>query len=349
MWPGALSLFPAGIPLRIVGAGQPQRGGGPLRKYRLYGSLNYTRATPLVHSCISNAGLKLAGICSGYSIEVLILLSPTGITGIYIIVRRCHIMSMPKFPEPNPDFTQEQALIMILSSIALEEAALSHIINAEGEKIQHILDQTRCGDYTAFLSNIVEVNKSVTSLLEMVQQNQTILKNKMEKVLEYLPKPTCAPEPPCPPIPDCPVPHGMPACFCVVPKDYCCNEPLLWSGKNVCHGASTYPCESTKIQLPAAGPLLLCFYAVTGAAAVSPNALELVIACKGVNPIKIKIAPGQWPCHPGFFKQTLIEMPPCTSCYASVFVRTPQGLRIKQAGLFFTKFQTHVPGITEME
>lgn len=27
-------------------------------------------------------------------------------------------MSMPKFPEPNPDFTQEQALTMILSSIA---------------------------------------------------------------------------------------------------------------------------------------------------------------------------------------------------------------------------------------
>lgn len=49
-------------------------------------------------------------------------------------------MSMPEFPEPNPDFTLEQALIMILSSIALEEAALGHIMNAEGEKIQHILN-----------------------------------------------------------------------------------------------------------------------------------------------------------------------------------------------------------------
>ncbi len=42
-------------------------------------------------------------------------------------------MSMPELPQA-PDFTQEQALNMILSSIALEEVALSHIINAEGEK-----------------------------------------------------------------------------------------------------------------------------------------------------------------------------------------------------------------------
>lgn len=48
-------------------------------------------------------------------------------------------MSMPEFPTPNPDMTSEQALTMILSSIALEEVALSHIINAEGEKIQHVL------------------------------------------------------------------------------------------------------------------------------------------------------------------------------------------------------------------
>lgn len=255
-------------------------------------------------------------------------------------------MSMPKFPEPNPDFTQEQAMIMILSSIALEEAALSHIMNAEGEKIQHILNQTRCGDHSAYLNSIVEVNKSVTNLLETVQQNQTILKNKMGKVLEYLPKPTCLPEQYCPPILDCDASDGMPACFCVVPKVYHCSDPLLWSEKNICHGAVTHPCDSTKIQLPCAGSLLLCFYAVTGAAAVTPNALELVIACKCTNPIRIKIAPGQWPCHPGFFKQTVLEMPcSCTTCHASVVVRSSQGIRIKQAGLFFAMFQSHVPGM----
>lgn len=44
-------------------------------------------------------------------------------------------MSMPEFPKPDPDFTPEKALTMILSSVALEEVALSHIINAEAEKI----------------------------------------------------------------------------------------------------------------------------------------------------------------------------------------------------------------------
>lgn len=249
-------------------------------------------------------------------------------------------MSMPEFPEPNPDFTLEQALIMLLSSIALEEAALGHIMNAEGEKIQHILNQTRCSDHTAYLNNIVEVNKSVTNLLEMVQQNQTILKNKMEKVLEYLPKPTCLPGTPRPPVPDCAAPDGMPACFCVVPKLYHCNEPLLWSEKNICRDAPTDPCDSSKIKLPTAGPLLINFHAVTGSAASYPNMLEMVITCKGKNPIRIKIAPGQWACHPGFFKQTVIELPrSCSTCYVSVLVRAPQGMRIKQGGFFFARFQ----------
>jgi len=249
-------------------------------------------------------------------------------------------MSMPEFPEPNPDFTLEQALIMILSSIALEEAALGHIMNAEGEKIQHTLDLTRCGDHTACLNSIVEVNKSVADLLEMVQQNQIILKNKMEKVLEFLPKPGRLPGPPHPSTPDCIIPDGMPACFCVIPKVYHCNEPLLWSEKDICHGAITCPCDSPKIKLPTAGPLLLSLYVVTGGAADFSNVLELVIACKGKKPIRINITPGQWACHPGFFKQTVIELPrSCTTCHASVFVRAPQGMRIKQGGFFFTRFQ----------
>lgn len=196
----------------------------------------------------------------------------------------------------------------------------------------------------------MEVNKSVANLLEMVQQNQTILKNKMEKALEYLPKPTCMPGAPRPPVQDCVAPDGMPSCFCVVPKLYHCNEPLFWSEQNVCHGAITHPRDSPKIKLPAAGPLLLSFYAVTGSTADCPNMLEMVITCKGKNPIRIQIVPGQWACHPGFFKQTVIELPhSCTICHASVLVRAPQGMRIKQGGFFFTRFQADFHRTTEME
>lgn len=93
-------------------------------------------------------------------------------------------MSMPELPSPNPELTQQASLNMILASIALEETALSNIINAESQKIKYILsmqDSTVC--------DILEVNKSVSNLLEMVMQNQLILKNKMNSVLEYIPKP----------------------------------------------------------------------------------------------------------------------------------------------------------------
>ena len=35
--------------------------------------------------------------------------------------------------------TREEALTMIIASIAMEELALSHILNAEGEKLQYVL------------------------------------------------------------------------------------------------------------------------------------------------------------------------------------------------------------------
>lgn len=251
-------------------------------------------------------------------------------------------MSMPKLPEPNPDLTQEQALTMILSSIALEEVALSHIMNAEGEKIQHILNQTGCGDYAANLNNVLAVNKSVTNLLEVVLQNQMILKNKMERVLEYLPEPPCPPDRPCPPMPDCATFEccsvKMPVCFCVVPKVYRCNEPLLWSRENICRDAITDPCGCPEIQLPAAGSFLVSFYAEFEGAACCCNEAELLIFCEGTDPTRIKIAPNRCPCRPGLFEQTVIQTPCAhTPCRASVFVRAPQGMRIKQGHLILTK------------
>ena len=96
-------------------------------------------------------------------------------------------MSMPSFPPHGADLTREEALTMIIASIAMEELALSHIINAEGEKLQYILGTLPGAKPCAAPQDVLAVNKSVASLLDVVAQNQMLLKNKLEKVLEVCP------------------------------------------------------------------------------------------------------------------------------------------------------------------
>ena len=122
-------------------------------------------------------------------------------------------MSMPSFPPNGANMTREEALTMIIASIAMEELALSHILNAEGEKLQYILGTLPSASPRACPQDVLAVNKSVTALVEAVTQNQMLLKNKLNQVLEVCPlpppPPPCRPEPaPCPP--PCPQPHPSP-------------------------------------------------------------------------------------------------------------------------------------------
>lgn len=110
-------------------------------------------------------------------------------------------MSMPSFPPNGANLTREEALTMIIASIAMEELALSHIINAEGEKLQYILGTLPGTKPCACPQDVLAVNKSVASLLDVVAQNQMLLKNKLETVLEACPRPAppCCETQPCPP------------------------------------------------------------------------------------------------------------------------------------------------------
>ena len=122
-------------------------------------------------------------------------------------------MSLPEFPKPDTILSRDQALDAILTSIAMEEVALSHIINAEGEKIQYILKSARANK--ADVCDVLKVNESATALLEQVNDMQMTLKNKLRWALKYLPKPE---EPPCPkPKP----PHPEPKPPCPRPKSPC--------------------------------------------------------------------------------------------------------------------------------
>lgn len=254
-------------------------------------------------------------------------------------------MSMPEFPKLDSDFTQEQALTMILSSIASEELALSHIIEAEGEKIQYILNQCNCHDSDR-LKDILAVNKSVTNLLEMVLQNQMILKNKMEKVLEFIPKPPhpiCPIEPSCLPMPSCLkqtkcCTAKQCCCFSIIPNYYPCNEALQWSENCICDCFKFWQKDCSKIQMPCTGIFALDVYLDTGNLICSPGDLKLIVCCKGKKTIVKTLHLERHPNNCSFHKQLFIKIP-CYyyPCYISSFVCASCGMHVRQGRIVFTK------------
>lgn len=90
-------------------------------------------------------------------------------------------MSLPNFQVMDPPITREEALNQILVSIALEELGLSHISNAEGEKIQFILG-TLPGlvNGPATLADVIAVDDSVQDVLSAMNQNQLYLLKKLQ-------------------------------------------------------------------------------------------------------------------------------------------------------------------------
>ena len=96
-------------------------------------------------------------------------------------------MSMPSFPPNGADMTQEEALTMIIASIAMEELALSHILNAEGEKLQYILGTLPGTSPCACPHDVLAVNKSVTALVEAVTQNQMTVEKQAGSGARVLP------------------------------------------------------------------------------------------------------------------------------------------------------------------
>lgn len=92
-------------------------------------------------------------------------------------------MSNPTFPD-NPDITRDDAVNQILSSIAMEELGISHIINAEGEKLQYILG-TLPGvtGPEVTIEDLLNTNESIQNLLQNASYNQLLLKSKMQQAL----------------------------------------------------------------------------------------------------------------------------------------------------------------------
>ncbi len=82
-------------------------------------------------------------------------------------------MSMPII-EPSKT-TRCQAITDVIESVALQQTGLSHIINAEGEKIQMAVKLAEKDP-----DILLEVNKSVQSMINSITRLEVILQGKLE-------------------------------------------------------------------------------------------------------------------------------------------------------------------------
>ncbi|MGG1552822.1 hypothetical protein [Paenibacillus ferrarius] len=102
-------------------------------------------------------------------------------------------MSQANIPNISPviNLTIGQTVPLLLSSIALEELALAHIVNAEAEKIQFVLGTltptlNTYSPVTVTLDNLLAINSSVRLTLRDVIKKEMLLQFKLEDVLALI-------------------------------------------------------------------------------------------------------------------------------------------------------------------
>lgn len=87
-------------------------------------------------------------------------------------------MSMPKIECSHVD--KCCAASALLQSIALEETAISHILNAEGEKLQKAISIS-CSH-----KDLLEINESVGNTVDKITSLEIVLKSKLDLIKPIL-------------------------------------------------------------------------------------------------------------------------------------------------------------------
>lgn len=76
--------------------------------------------------------------------------------------------------------SREEAIKLLLTSIALEELALANILNAHAENIQYVLSMSPTAE------ELIRINNIGVKLLRNVARNQMLLQFKLEVLQNYL-------------------------------------------------------------------------------------------------------------------------------------------------------------------
>lgn len=90
-------------------------------------------------------------------------------------------MGMPEIPEGKHRPNLEETVIDLLESIALEEMAMAHILNAEGEKLQAVVKRYSCKDIS--YNEVSDTCQSVNSMLNSLIMKEWLLSTKLQTVM----------------------------------------------------------------------------------------------------------------------------------------------------------------------
>ncbi|WP_438421738.1 BclA C-terminal domain-containing protein [Bacillus siamensis] len=94
-------------------------------------------------------------------------------------------MSQPNLPNITPVVThsRDDTIDLLLSSIAMEELGMVHILNAEGEKIQYALGTIPgLTGPPSSLADILNLNESVRDTLDSLMKQELLLGSKLDSI-----------------------------------------------------------------------------------------------------------------------------------------------------------------------
>ena len=110
-------------------------------------------------------------------VEVVVLL---------VVVVVVLVVDVYKRQDTSNNIDLEDSINLFLTSMALVQLGIAHLINAEAEKIQHVLemlqDQTS-PEIQPTIDDLLKINRSVDQILRNVIKNEMLLQFKLEETL----------------------------------------------------------------------------------------------------------------------------------------------------------------------
>lgn len=261
---------------------------------------------------------------------------------LYVKMKGVGVMSMPSFPRADVILSRDEAVNAIITSIAVEEMALSRVIEAESEKIKFVIE---CAKKRGCLKDdmliILEVNKSVRELFDSITQMQIVLKEKLSLVKGYFPQPSPHPCPP--PVPPCPPSpcHCTSVFRALTDRAWCINKNLKLFEQRHCKGGANLVldgCESL-ILLPPKSifKIEIDIELKRKFGCVSVVEVELKKGCGGVVR-RERITSKMRNCRVYLAHSFIFETPhQCEDIYVSAILRSPEHVEVISGKILTTK------------